>query len=352
MRNATEKMDANAETAHPLSGRKILFVGVGYFSYDDIIAESLRAMGAKVVSIAERPYLLLQSHPLSSPINKVSWLRTYAQRRHEGRLKAQLVGQEFDTVLVIKGDSLDIGFFDHLRRVHPHTRFILYQWDSIKLVKNFAELRKRFDRCLTFDRVDAASDQTLLFRPLFFSRQAVVPEASPDGMVFVGSLHSDRLRIVKRIRSEAAARGVRIRTYIRVGIFSFLRQLLKGDVRDIYLRALPYETYITWIRQAEAVLDIPHPLQTGLTMRTLEAIGLGRKVVTTNPDIVHYPFYSSDNVCIVSEDHPRVPAEFLNGTSAAYDPNIVRLFSLRRWILDVLGLCSPSDSHSEREIFP
>lgn len=346
MQDAMASTYANAASYRPLEGRRILFVGVGYFSYDTIIADGLRAMGAEVEAVAERPALLLQSHPLSSLINKLGILRKCVQRRHENQLKAQLAGSNFDTVLVLKGDSLDIGFFDLLRRAHPKASFILYQWDSINLVSNFAELRKRFDRCLTFDRGDVALDQTLIFRPLFFSRQRTAIEAPPHGVVFVGSMHSDRLKLARAIKTHAEAQGVPVRIYVRVGLFNFLRQLIRGDLRNIHFRALPYETYVAWTRQAEAVLDFPHPMQTGLTMRTLEAIGLGKKIVTTNRDIVNYSFYDPESVCVLTEEHPMIPDGFLNGTPAAYNPEIVKQFSLHQWLLDVLDCNSPLDCRS------
>ncbi len=347
-----KRMDSSTAPDRPLEGRRILFVGVGFFSYDTIIADGLRAMGADVEAVAERPGLLLQSHLLSSPINKLPLLRKRVQRRHEDRLKAQLDDHQFDTVLVLKGDSLGIGFLDLLRRAHPEATFILYQWDSINLIKNFSELRKRFDRCLTFDRRDAASDETLVFRPLFFSRQSKSLEASPHGAVFVGSMHSNRLKLVKQVKSYAEAQGIPVRVYIRMGLFNFVSQFIKGDLRDIHFRALPYETYVAWTKQAEAVLDFPHPLQSGLTMRTLEAIGLGKKIITTNREIANYSFYGSENICVLTEEQPLIPDGFLDRTPAVYDPEIVKRFSLQQWLLDVLDCNSPSDCGSTEAARP
>lgn len=328
----------------PLAGRRILYVGVGFFDYDKTIANGLRELGAEVESVAERPRLLLQSHPFSSPINMVPWLRTRVQRHHEASLRSQLVGRDFDTVLVVKGDSLDIGFFDDLRRAQPHATYILYQWDSINLVRGFAELRKRFDRCLTFDRLDAAADETLVFRPLFFSQNIDAPETS-RGLIFVGSLHSKRLLLARRLKASAEAQGVPVQIYVRVGLFNFLRLLLTGGLQNVHLRPLPYETYIDWTRKAEAVMDFPHPLQTGLTMRTAEAIGLGKKIITTNKDIVNYPFYDSRAICVVDDENPVIPEGFLNGVPAAYGAETVTHMSLHQWLLDVLDVSHSPAAH-------
>ena len=44
------------------------------------------------------------------------------------------------------------------------------------------------------------------------------------------------------------------------------------------------------------VVDVENPGQHGLTMRSIEIIGLKRKFITTNPDIVNYDFYNSNNM--------------------------------------------------------
>lgn len=348
MCHATEKPNAQAAQEGLLTGRRILFVGVGYFTYDALITDGLRAMGAEVEAIAERPPLLLQSHPLSSLANMLPWLRRSVQRRHEEKLKAQLADCNFDTVLVVKGDSLDVGFFDHLRHAHPNATFILYQWDSINLVRNFAELRTRFDRCLTFDRLDASADKTLIFRPLFFSRSVETPSKARRGLIFVGSLHSRRLKVARQIKAHAKAKGIPVRIYIRVGLFNYIRLLITADLRDIHFRPLPYETYVAWTEDSEAVLDFPHPLQTGLTMRTVEAIGLGKKIITSNKDIVNYPFYDPKFICVVDDEDAVIPEGFLNNSPLSYDAETLAHFSLRQWLLDVLNFGSISDCRNDK----
>jgi len=326
----------------PLAGQRILYVGVGYFSYDRIIASGLRDLGAEVVAVAERPPLLLRSH-LSSPINMIAALRNRVQRRHESRLKAQLAGQTFETVLVVKGDSLDIGFFDHLRAANPDARFVLYQWDAVKLVRGFASLRARFDRCVTFDRHDAAADKSLIFRPLFYTKSADTPSPRPKGLIFVGTLHSKRLHLARTIKARAEAQGLPVSIYVRVGLFNFIRLFIMGNLRDVHYHPLAYEKYIAWTQEAEAVMDFPHPQQSGLTMRTAEAIGLSKKIITTNKDIMNYPFYDPRNILVVDDENPIIPEGFLSGAPAHYSSLTMQQFSLRQWLCDVLDIDRETD---------
>ena len=53
------------------------------------------------------------------------------------------------------------------------------------------------------------------------------------------------------------------------------------------------------VRSSRAVLDIQHFKQTGLTMRTLETLGAGKKSIATNSDVREYDFYDEGRVVTI-----------------------------------------------------
>jgi hypothetical protein len=55
------------------------------------------------------------------------------------------------------------------------------------------------------------------------------------------------------------------------------------------------------MRSSDVVIDICNSYQNGLTMRTIEAVGLRKKIVTNNNNISQYPFYHPNNVLLISE---------------------------------------------------
>ena len=85
------------------------------------------------------------------------------------------------------------------------------------------------------------------------------------------------------------------------------------------------------VRSSRAVLDIQHFKQTGLTMRTLETLGAGKKLITTNPDVKEYDFYDEGRVMTIDranpaaalnleffrEDDSQVPEAVIDGYSIA-----------------------------------
>ena len=90
-------------------------------------------------------------------------------------------------------------------------------------------------------------------------------------------------------------------------------QIRKCDDDIIVTKQVPYKEYIQISLDSTAILDINHPSQSGLTMRTIESLGLSRKVLTTNRDILTYSMIDSTQVSILDRQQPVVNVEFING---------------------------------------
>lgn len=70
-------------------------------------------------------------------------------------------------------------------------------------------------------------------------------------------------------------------------------------------------------------------------MRTFEAIGAGKKLITTNINIKEYPFYNSDNIFIISRDKLVLEKDFF---TSKYRPLATELYdkcSIDGWIEDI-----------------
>ena len=69
------------------------------------------------------------------------------------------------------------------------------------------------------------------------------------------------------------------------------------------------------VSKTAIIVDIESPGQKGLTMRNIEMIGLKKKLVTTNKDIIHYDFYKPQNICIIDRSNPIIPNSFIEHPS-------------------------------------
>ena len=325
-----------------LSGRRILFIGIGFYDYERSIIERLREVGARVTAFDESP-AFVRDGLSAGLLRRMRWCAAFFVRRYEQAMLDRVADSDFDQVLVIKGSGLSVGFLEQLRARQPRAEFILYQWDSLVRVEGVQERLPLFDRVLTFDRRDSIANPLLKFRPSFYREPLAssgVPETLAIDVSFVGLLHSDRLQAVRDAEASARSSGLTTFVYLYTGILTWIKLLLSGEARGVHLRPIPYATLMEIYRRTRCILDLPHPAQSGLTMRAVEALGLGKKLITTGRDIEFYDFYAAANIDIVDANRLRIDREFVLQTAVPIPDEVRRRYSLDAWIGDVFGVTS------------
>lgn len=82
--------------------------------------------------------------------------------------------------------------------------------------------------------------------------------------------------------------------------------------KSYYQKAISYEEVLEYDTKSRAILNITMENQEGITMRDLEAVAIGIKLITTNKNIVNKDLYNRNNVFILGVDNLQNLPEFLN----------------------------------------
>jgi hypothetical protein len=61
-----------------------------------------------------------------------------------------------------------------------------------------------------------------------------------------------------------------------------------------------------------AVLDVEHPKQRGLTMRTIETLISEKKLITSNKNIINSNLYDCSRVNVINRDNPQLSNDFID----------------------------------------
>ena len=244
---------------------------------------------------------------------------------------------------MIKSIDLRPEFLDALRRQLPRAEFILYQWDALSRLPGIESRFPYFDRILTFDRNDVVARPQLQFRPLFYRENPRLLDAADDrlctiDLCFVGWLHSDRLEMIRRLQATAQSQGVSFFVYLYTGVYTSLKLARANNAKNVHFKPLSYRKLMELNRRTAVILDLPHAAQSGLTMRAIEAVGLGKKLITTASDVVHYDFFSIDNVQLLRSEDLRLDRGFICRPPAHYPEAIRHRYSLDAWLEDVFRL--------------
>jgi hypothetical protein len=336
------RTDSAGDNVQPFAGRRILFFSSAFFGYEKAIVGELEKLGAQVTFRGDRPYETTWFKSVLRIFPKIG--QAIAAWKHY-RWLATLSNQNFDIVFVLKGEGLSRPFLAELHQRYPNAKFVLYLWDSLKNVSIITDSLGEFDRIFSFDRQDCERNPKFLYRPLFFlERYWNSQPQSGSGIFFLGTLNGDRPRVLKNVEAAVCSVGQTLDywLFIRSPIERRLRWLLDSSLRAmdserLVLKALAIDEIARRFAASSAILDIQHPSQTGLTMRTFEVLASGKKLITTNAMIAKEPFYDTNRICIIDRTNPKIPTDFLLTSIGSIDEEFRKKYKICGWIVDILS---------------
>lgn len=329
------------KTQRELAGRTILMIGIGFYDYEQAIADELRRQGATVRVYDELPAFVRRG--LSASLLRRFKVDARGMiHAHQRKILEEFSGLKLDQVLIIKGEHIGRWFLNALRTAHPGVRLISYHWDSLMRYPDLIALQDHFDSVYTFDHADAERFPSFSFRPLFFrseiSRAARSSGQNEFDLSFVGWLHHGRLQQLINIHQSIHGVGLRCYFYLYTGWFSRMRLTVMGRANFVKSRTMGFEDYVALLHDTRAIVDLPHPDQTGLTMRAIEVLGAGKKLITTSRHIEMYNFYRPENIQIIQPDKPVVDAAFVRQPGVELPASVVEMYSLRAWVREIFDL--------------
>ena len=104
---------------------------------------------------------------------------------------------------------------------------------------------------------------------------------------------------------------------------------------QLSFKSLKVKQIVELYQQSIIILDINHPFQKGLTMRTFEAIGAKRKLITTNKEIAKYPFYNENDFLIIDRNDIKLNLDFFKDNYLTLDSKLYEKFSLEGWLFNI-----------------
>jgi len=324
-----------------LAGARVLVIGPKTFNYQDEIQRALVRAGATVTFISDKP----SDSPFLKAAGRIRprWMWLYADVRFSRWLDT-VAPSAVDLVLVIKGECVSPRFLERLKRRYPEAEFILYLWDSLRNVEGTLRKLPFFERAYSFDSGDCHANPTLRYRPLFFleNYRGEASTQTGRGCFFIGTLHGDRPSVIARIVRNSPDVPLDYWLFIRHE-FEFRARLLvdpalRGlDAARLLRNPMSQNEVREHVARHGAVLDIEHPAQVGLTMRTFEALAAGKKLVTTNRNILAHDFYDPARIAVIDRSAPAIDAAFLATPQPPLPAEFYRRYSLDGWIREILS---------------
>ncbi|MEP6803973.1 MAG: hypothetical protein ABI892_05595 [Flavobacterium sp.] len=245
----------------------------------------------------------------------------------------------FDFLFVIRGYKMPKSFIEAFKIKNPKAQTIMYQWDSDKN-NSFLHLSSSFDKLFSFDRHDAVNNK-LIYLPLFYTKDVEeIKEKLVQNnydILYFGYYIKERYEGMLRLIDFAKKNNIILKTFLYMPFSVYIKELLKGnriDFKLINLSPLSRVAYLNLLANSKAVFDTSSITQAGMSMRVIETIGAGKKLITSNKNIVLEDFYNSKQVHLYESEFIKNILPFLELDSFYIDNNL----SLKNWIYKIFTI--------------
>ena len=335
---------------------KILFVSETYLDLYVPILEELKNQGHDVVFI---PGDALPSDCYSFETNRIN----RALKKMYNRLfnvyekywinkieELNIFKEKFDYYIDIQGTTSCPFLVNFLRKNNPNIKTCLYIWDSSNVYDYFRNAFL-FEKVYTFDYNDSLNFDCAEFLPIYWCPTEHENEIKYD-LSIVGTEHDRRLEIIHKVALQAKVYDLNFdfRIYIKEPPYSrnplakFWRKIspkwrriykeYNENIKSEYAitNKIPVSKVEKLMAQTKCIVDTDNEKQTGVTPRLLWAIAIGKKVITTNKNIVKMPFYNSNQIRIIDRHNPVIDKDFITENYFHKASSYIEELRIDKWI--------------------
>lgn len=317
--------------------KKLLFLCPNIFGLYDVFKSGLeKYSGCEVTTILYRRYKYK---------NKKEQIQNFVTKTFSGKkLKNQWEKEmyldllkeydHFDYALTICPEMLSAPVLQRVQNLAEKS--VVYYWDGFDHFPNYKETLPYFHSLFSFDPEDAKKYNLKPITNFYFAENRN-NEATMD-FFFLSSFDS-RYPILEKIATLLEKQKMKV-TILQYVNDKKLKLIPKNHPESIEFITTPisFKETTALMDDARIVLDIQKDIQKGLTFRVFEAMGLGKKLITTNPEIVNYDFYNPNNIFIWTDETETIPESFLNMPYEELPEEIYKKYSQESWVKKILDL--------------
>lgn len=320
--------------------KNILFISPDTFGYYKAISAAIARKGFNPIWLNQLPSTSVASRVFFRLAPSVA--RRLATRHFTRELDKI---EQVDQILIVKGEGVSEATIARMRARYPKAKIVFYLWDSLANLSSADRKIGLCDVAYSFDPVDCDRTQGLEHLPLFHSKEPGATKYRPGFAAFIGTLHSKRYQLIKAL-AEEIENVTKITPFLYFyypnrTLFSILKLTKKSfrKVRqsDMHFEPVPRDQYSAINSEAEIAIDICHPKQSGLTMRSIEALGDGKKLITNNKTVRRYEFFRPENCYVVDGELGPDFADFLTSPYQPQPDEVVAKYHIDSWLQTLLA---------------
>ena len=314
---------------------KILFLCPDYFGIHKIIEREIKAnMNCELKVIIFKDYKY--KNAFQKIKNFFSKLFLSKNLKKIWSSKQQLISiddaEYFDYLFVICPDFLLDKELKYI--TNKAKKSIVYYWDSFDNILGYKRTINFFDKKFSFEPKDVQKYNMSLLTNFYYNTER--NEMPTNDLYFIGTFDK-RIHKIMKVVSVISKYNINIQIFLISGNKKNINKYQTKNIKFLE-NPISFKENEKLYNDSKIILDIQKPIQKGLTFRVFEAIGKGKKLITTNADIVNYDFYNSNNIFIFTDETKEIPLSFFLNEYQKLPIHIYEKYSVKNWIKTIFNI--------------
>lgn len=256
----------------------------------------------------------------------------------------------YDYLFVIDGLMLSPYLFRQLRERNANLWAVNYLFDSTRSLYRFQNRFHFFDMVASFDKRDCEKFG-LYFLPIYWC-EPDEPTIIEYDLFGFGTYGNSRYELFKKI--DQLSKTIGLKSYVKLyckEIEDIQKYNIKRSVRKILglhtfitlehyksnlitHQLIPSENFRHLVYSSRITIDSVNFNQDGMTARFMWALGAGKKIITTNSNIIKYDCYNPAQIYVVGDSCDIFCDSFVNFLQTDYKPTTEQKEMLLPWRID------------------
>lgn len=236
--------------------------------------------------------------------------------------------QSIDAAIYIKADFLSPATIQAINRKARRSVFIIS--DSINRYPKTKKILSLFDKVFSFEKKDCQKYHLNFKTNFIYNTVDHVPSAYKY-KVFNISSYDKRFPVLEKIAKAL------YRMKINSKIIVFKPRKKSEPYLEFVSTPLSISKIHTFMEESEIMLDVSRAGQQGLSFRVFESMGLKKKLITTNTDVVTYDFYNPENIFVITDINDiQIPESFFSTPYVDIPKNISDKYLIDNWVDELI----------------
>lgn len=315
--------------------QNLLFFAPNHFDIDLAILNQLDKMDQyKVVKIDPKSYQYKNRfEQIFNLFGKVLF-NTTLKKDWKAKQQLQHINQHknYDVSLIFRPDLLHPSILKYIQD-NITSRKVVY-WDSFDKIPNLKNTVSYFNEYYSFEEDDCINYNFKKISNFYIHKSSIV---TPKHDAFFFASKDERLNNVIKLITYLRQKNWNAKALIVAKKTKSKSKPIKVDGIKITETSTPFSQIYQYAENTKIVIDISHPNQKGLSMRPYESLGLERKIITNNVEIMKYDFFDPNNILIINDfDNLDIPDSFLNTPYQKLPINIYEKYHISNWLNYIL----------------